>query len=59
MFQIRKTILKDLHQNRTKNDIEGLKTLKYDFRKLEKTYLFTRIYIDYNQEQIMKANNLN
>lgn len=33
-----------------KKAIEGLSTLKYELQSVQKEYLFTKIYVNYNQK---------
>ncbi len=38
-----------------KNKREGLSTLKYDLKRVEKHRLFTKFLVDYNKDDILKG----
>lgn len=45
---------KYLSEGTKRIDIDGLTSLKYDVIKIEKTLLYTKIYVNYNEKEILK-----
>ena len=46
-----------LNSAKQRSDKEGLNTIKYEIIKIEKNFLYTRLFVNYNQQEIIKGYN--